>query len=190
MRAATLFIGVAGFIQIGYLPIMDADEQEGVRFEMRTVIVIGEAHLLLSDDDLDDLCIFIRFQSHLNPEPGAEEPLNFKLQAGREFQLLQFTKNDELQQISLNAASMSELLRLLPLVLNYSWERYSFREQFLGEITTALVEAADECRNDGSYINYMARHTHDPFIIELSCNFGSFFVQYCAYRRALYGPTE
>lgn len=135
MGAANIFIGANGIVQMGYLPVIDENEENGINFLIRTVIAMGDSWLLLDEDDVREMFYLLRI-------------FNFSYRDGMLVVEL-YDKSDESYEIAFSPAALIELMALEEIVKGYMFERRVLKEHYHNELISAIDKVADECRNNG-----------------------------------------
>lgn len=187
LNAVTIFIGRAGYIQIGYQPeLIEDDDPE---FHHRIVIVMGETWLIMDIEECNNFFISLRKRDEFRyiegshpylPNDDPEFPGTFFLDKYYEKRVstyVNYHTQKEYEIIFPNDEAIKKIVSLEDIVLGHVYELFHLREQFTGEMGVALEKAAKECHNV-SHLKFLAAHTSDKIVVELATNFFSFFCSY------------
>lgn len=182
MNPLTLFLGVAGYVQVGYEPCIDPDDDHlGVKFNLRCVIVLDTDFLFLNENELGDL--FELLKEFCETRSAA---VKFGLEVCADT-----NRNEHVilrkgwAEITLSRAVFQNFKSLAPIIINYMLEQRVLKNHFESELFAAFEKAAKSCRFDGPYIEYLAQNTCERLIIEIAVHFRSIFIKYCENQRRL-----
>lgn len=177
LDALTLFLGNAGYVQVGYEPLIESEEDVGVAFSLKCVLAVNNRFFLMSDDEVQNIYELL---ANFDENPSMTSLGPFDARADLNDQLIVRKGQTE---IEFPAAIFGAFMDLGPIISAYMFERRLLREHFEGILFEAFNEAAEKCHNDGPYISFAARSTNNKLIVEIACNFRSLFIQYCQNRR-------
>lgn len=176
-------MGGSCYLQAGYVPRFDDENEIGVAFTLKCILVVGDRFFIMSAEDVITLYELLDTfnETHCFTENGqfgvrtyADEDLNDHMIVSKDQTDIEFSSQ-------LFAAFM----KACPIVSNYMLERLRFKDQYDGEMINSFEEARKMCRNDGQYIQHAAKNTSDGVIAEIAWYFESFFIEYCEYHRNL-----
>lgn len=181
LEAATFFLGTGGYVQIGYQPELAEDERDGIKFSLRSVVVVNDKFLLLDKSEMQ--CLFELLNNF--------DETNFSCQSA-DFEIYAYTDalGDEHFELHKNATKINftadilgRFMTLCPVFISYMTERLHLKSHFENLLYDAFDDTAKKCFSDGAHLEYLARCSNDRFVIELYGNFNIFFSMYCKNRR-------
>lgn len=186
MKAATIFFGLSGYMQIGYF-VENGDNE--LEFHLRCVIVIDKSWVMMNAEETSFFFSLLRSQE----ECVDVEVLPDYMYDGEDVDFSSFftiEKNGESRSIHVNgkeqkvtfpnANMMRHVLSFGPIINGHLEEKHKLRSELTGDIDFAIHKLAKQCRNHKTpfHIKYMAKYSSDEFVVELSTSFFSIFCWY------------
>lgn len=178
-----MWISSVNYIELGYAPTI-GENNEPI-FTLQAVIVAGETHMTLSDEELANLFMFIRSKPEYSDAPGQDVYYDFVRNDFRgifslnyhhdDYSLNFVSENDEIQRILLAWDAIAHLLMFEKLI-NKALNNLTVMQNELMEKLEALVITCDG--NAENIIN-IAEASGDHFHVEMATNGYEFFSKLC-----------
>lgn len=188
MKAATIFLGSCGLIQIGYLPEMDSD---GPVFHLRMNILIGNSSAIMNVEEAADFFSFLREQGDCTDVDGQDvcgttvvPSDNFVYEEKGESRIVRIIHQRDNPRLIIfpNVAVMRHTLSLEKRINDFFFQNEIFRAEIIDGMKNIIDNIAVKCYGSPSksplHLKYIGGETLDEFILELSSNFFSFFSKY------------
>lgn len=186
MKAATIFFGSSGFIQIGYLPEMD---DEGPVFHLRTVFVISGRWALLNAEETGYFFSFLRQQEECHDVDGGyiwaedspNEAFGFKFEKKGESRLvyIAYQKDDEQTITFPNVDIMRRILSYDKMINDFIFQKEVLGEEIKSDMIHIIDDLCTKCYESNNktplHLKEIGGMVLDAFTLELATNFFSFF---------------
>lgn len=187
LDAVTILLGCCGYIQIGFLPSLNAAQE--VILDVRAIIVIGETYIPFDIEEIANFFLSIRQHDDFVDLDGREEYLpfvqnefmgNFFIHTNGPSYTISYVNYDNgtnYEAIFPNKGMIEHILSFERIVSGHMNILSSLED---GQLTllTKLEELRIKCANTPTHVQYLAENTCDKFTTEIACNLFSFFAQY------------
>lgn len=186
MKAATIFFGNCGYVQIGYHPDLS---DNNLSFHLRVVIAVNGSYMFLKTEEVHNLFIFLRKQDEFKHVDGVDPYLpneddtfmgNFFLterQSKHLFWYINYQNKKEYEIIFPSIKMVEELLSMENIIDGYLFKKFLIREEDKLDLANEMNKNVFACKNV-NHLQDLAANSNDAFTLELATNFYSFFCQY------------
>lgn len=186
MKAATIFMGNCGFVQVGILPELIGGDDNEIDYYLRMLIVMGTSWIIMNAEEASD------FFSHLDGLGEFGDGLDNNSQKSVEKYGNEFysTQNDGFTIGFLNHGkreinfptmdAVKSVYAIKSILEGHLYTKSQFKHEIIDELNCTIQNMASECYKNSSpfHILSKAERTLDEFIVQLSTNLFSFFCKY------------
>lgn len=186
IKATTIFIGICGYVQVGYQCKLNGAEEPS--FILSCVIAINATWIVFDRTEIEN---FILYMNHLINETENDLPVydddfmgKFFVDKHGDEMVITYCNYKDQSEYSLNIPSkniIENLLAVSDTISRHMNAKFVLAQQFEEELLYNLNEAAKKCINSPEEIKALI--SHDQFVTEIACNHFSLFCQYWQFKK-------